>query len=201
MLSLGSRFLGIGTLCGRRSGRRTLKREKYDVANAGRTGEHHDQPVDPDSQPTGGRHPVFQGQEEVVVTHRHGFVLTGQLPLKVLLLHQRVELNALASDEMVKWIETKLDENGITKVIPDDDTLTDAFKNRREQAVIQEKLEKLLDELKTDEDVEVPADLRDLISERLRDHPTESWEEVVREIADADGDDSDDTDEEEDDDG
>jgi len=113
------------------------------------------------------------------------------------LLHQRVELNALASDEMVKWIESKLDEHGVSKVIPDDDTLADAFKNWREQAVIQEQLERLLDELKADEDVEVPADLRDQISERLRASPARSWVHIVREIAGADSDDSDDEEDDE----
>ncbi len=102
----------------------------------------------------------------------------------------------MASDELVKWIEAKLDENGVVKVIPDDDTLADAFKNWREQAVIQEQLEKLLDELNAAEDVEVPADLRDQISERLRDRPTRSWVDMVREIAGADNDDPDDEDDE-----
>ena len=60
--------------------------------------------------------------------------------------------------------------------------------------MIQERLEKLLDELKADEDVEVPADLRAQVSERLQDRPKRSWQDVVREIAGAESDDSDDED-------
>ena len=36
------------------------------------------------------------------------------------LLEQRVELNAFASDELVAWIEGKLAEHGVAKVVPDE---------------------------------------------------------------------------------
>ena len=39
------------------------------------------------------------------------------------LLSERVELNALASDELVDFIEGKLDALGIGKVVPDEETL------------------------------------------------------------------------------
>ena len=38
-------------------------------------------------------------------------------------LKQRVELNAFASDELVAWIERKLLEHGVAKVVPDADAL------------------------------------------------------------------------------
>jgi hypothetical protein len=33
------------------------------------------------------------------------------------------ELNAMASDQFIEWLERKLTEHGIKKVIPDDDVL------------------------------------------------------------------------------
>ncbi len=113
------------------------------------------------------------------------------------LLHKRVELNEMASDQIVAWIETKLEEQGVAKVIPDDDTLAKAFTNWRAQVVIQQRLEKLRAELKADKDVQVPTDLKDRVSERLQDQPTESWDDAVRAIAGADSDDLDDEEDDE----
>jgi hypothetical protein len=39
------------------------------------------------------------------------------------LLHSRVELNAMTSDQFVDLIERKLNERGLKKVIPDDEKL------------------------------------------------------------------------------
>ena len=44
------------------------------------------------------------------------------------LLNRRVELNALASDQLVGFIERKLAEHGIRKVIPQADLLGDAYR-------------------------------------------------------------------------
>ena len=72
-------------------------------------------------------------QEEVHVSspsktaatlRRHGAT---QQEIDILVGGERVELNALASDELVALIERKLNENGIAKVIPDDNTLADAY--------------------------------------------------------------------------
>src|SRR5262249_47065112 len=41
---------------------------------------------------------------------------------------QRVELNALASDELVTWLEEKLQAHGVGKVVPDAPMLTDAYR-------------------------------------------------------------------------
>ena len=50
--------------------------------------------------------------------------------------NQRVELNAFTSADFIKWIESKLDEHGIQKVIPDDETLELAFRRAFQGLVI-----------------------------------------------------------------
>jgi hypothetical protein len=40
----------------------------------------------------------------------------------------RVELNAFTSDRLVHWIEAKLQQHGIQKVVPDDETLQAAYR-------------------------------------------------------------------------
>ena len=42
----------------------------------------------------------------------------------------RVELNAFTSGDLVKWIESKLDEHGVKKVVPDDKTLVEEARCR-----------------------------------------------------------------------
>ena len=99
---------------------------------------------------------------------------------------QRVELNALASDELVALIERKLAKNGIAKVIPDDATLADAYRRIRRQAAIQEKIDELVEELDGAE-VKVPVGLRQRIEKAMKADPARPWDAVLREIATGDG--------------
>jgi hypothetical protein len=96
---------------------------------------------------------------------------------------QRVELNALASDELVALIERKLDESGITKVVPDHTTLADAFRRMHRQAVVQVKINQLVEEL-DEVEVEIPADLPDRVAVHLRENRAARWDEAVAEIVD-----------------
>jgi hypothetical protein len=90
-------------------------------------------------------------REEVYVTspsktaatlQRHGAT---KQEIDILAGGERVELNELASDQLVALIERKLAEHGIRKVIPDDDTLADAYRRMHRQAVIQEKIDDLIE--------------------------------------------------------
>lgn len=106
------------------------------------------------------------------------------------LLHRRVELNAMASDQLVAFIEGKLNEHGIGKIIPDDETLASAYRRMRRQVAVQAKIDKTLEEFgDEDEGLPVPTDLRARIEKQLQKDRATSWDKVVREIADADHDD------------
>lgn len=50
--------------------------------------------------------------------------------------NQRVELNAFTSPDFIRWIEWKLEEQGIKKVIPDDDTPEKAYRRAYQIAAI-----------------------------------------------------------------
>lgn len=96
---------------------------------------------------------------------------------------RRVELNAFKSADLVKFIEDKLVEHGVKKVIPDEDALEAA--DRR--ALKNEFIKRRFDELKTDADeyadaAEVPA-LKRKITKLLKDDPTLPWDAVVHRIA------------------
>ena len=103
-----------------------------------------------------------------------------------LLLEQRVELNAFASDELVAWIEGKLEEHSISKVIPDEKTLAHAYRRFRTQARVQTKIDEVLEgEAEEDHEAKVPDDLQEQISERLQGHPATTWDQAVLNLVEA----------------
>jgi hypothetical protein len=103
------------------------------------------------------------------------------------LLHSRVELNALASDELIAFIERKLAEHGIDKVIPDKDTLAAAYRRIRRQAVVQQAIDKAIAELgDEDQALPVPRHLKSLIAKRLNTDRATSWDAALREIVEDD---------------
>jgi hypothetical protein len=111
--------------------------------------------------------------------------LNGATPKEIeYLLQERVELNAFASDELVAWIEGKLAEHGVKKVIPDDATLTAAYMRASEHAAAQKAIDEAVAELhKTEPAATVPDNLRALITERLSADSKLTWDAVVAEIA------------------
>ncbi len=100
------------------------------------------------------------------------------------LLDQRVELNAFASDDLVAWIEGKLEEHGVAKVIPDEDNLADAYRRAVQQSFVQGKINDVLDEAHAlGESAEIPDDLADEVALRIKEDSTLPWDKVVRQIA------------------
>ena len=110
-------------------------------------------------------------------------VENGATPEEVaFLLEQRVELNAFPSDQLISWLEAKLDQHGVAKVIPDEDVLAGAFRRMHREAVVQERIDELVAELEDDEDLVVPANLKDLIRAKQVDARALPWDQVLRTI-------------------
>ena len=101
------------------------------------------------------------------------------------LLEKRVELNAFASDELIAWLEGKLLEHSVAKVIPDAAVLADAYARMRRQALVQEQVNTTLATLASHSE-SPPARLAARIAKRLKATPMLRWDAVVREIAEAD---------------
>ena len=95
---------------------------------------------------------------------------------------RRVELNAMTSDQLVAWLEAKLQEHGVQKVVPDEQMLGDAYRRawRIEQlrTVMVPEIARL-----SSVDVPVPANLTDRVGERIAAVPTSAWDDAVRAIA------------------
>lgn len=100
------------------------------------------------------------------------------------LLNKRVELNAMASDQLVAFIESKLAEHGVKKIIPDAETLAEAYRRMRRQAAVQAKIDEVLAEIEEEDGTtSVPPDLSSRIEEAQRRDPALRWDGVLRQIA------------------
>jgi hypothetical protein len=104
--------------------------------------------------------------------------------INFLLEGQRVELNAFDSRSLVNWLEEKLRQNGITKVLPDDEVLAEAYQS----AFVRESVRKGARELsarakKHLEECPAPGDLQARVAAALKDKPEEPWDHAVRRIA------------------
>jgi hypothetical protein len=104
---------------------------------------------------------------------------------------QRVELNAMHSDEFVAFVERKLTEAGIAKVVPAKDQLAEAYRLFAKSKRIEEAVETAIEEL-SDEETAVPDDLEARVRAYLAEHPNEPWQNAVRDAAGAVADDDDD---------
>jgi len=93
---------------------------------------------------------------------------------------ERIELNAMDSQQFLDWLERKLEEAGVEKVVPEYDALAVAYRHLRRVATIQQAVDAAL---AADEDeVQVPDDLAETIRERLADEPEMAWDEALWDI-------------------
>jgi hypothetical protein len=90
---------------------------------------------------------------------------------------RRVELNAFTSGDLINWIESGLTGQGVKKVVPDAETLEEAYRRaaalaiaRQRQAEVVRQAEKEASELK------VPRSLVKLVRQRIKDDPTLPWD-------------------------
>jgi hypothetical protein len=63
---------------------------------------------------------------------------------------RRVELNAMTSDQLIEFVEGKLTELGITKVVPAKDRLAEAFRLFARSKLVEEAVEKVIKEMPAD---------------------------------------------------
>jgi hypothetical protein len=96
------------------------------------------------------------------------------------LMTRRVELNAFTSDQLVRFIERKLQELGVRKVVPKKAELAEAFRLFKEG----ERIRKIVEaEQAKANGVAVPRDLVKRVNAYLEQHPAEPWDAAVRYLA------------------
>jgi hypothetical protein len=94
---------------------------------------------------------------------------------------RRVELNAMTSPQFVEFLERKLRDNGITKIVPDQELLAKVYtgmERGRRLAKAVAKLEKDADEIKA------PLDLEQRVRKLLEASPSMRWDGAVKLLID-----------------
>jgi len=116
---------------------------------------------------------------------RANLIENGATPAEVeFLLKQRVELNALPSDELIAFVERKLEAAGVAKVIPDNKTLNEAFNVCYAGAIVEQKTREMIRKARNGAVTSsAPANLRAEIEKRLAERPHMSWKQVVETMA------------------
>ena len=99
---------------------------------------------------------------------------------------RRVELNAMTSPQFVTFVEGKLRENGVAKIVPDRSLLTDVYIAMERGRRVEQAAEELLDEIDT-EDCKPPKNLEELVRKMLKKSPSIRWDAAVKAIVDAEG--------------
>jgi hypothetical protein len=121
-----------------------------------------------------------------------------------ILVNERVELNAMASDALIAMIETKLKAHGLKKAIPDDDTLEGAYRAFRRSDRLRKRFEEMEAEFDEEDDDDeddddeageeedaaeddkdkIPKDLRKGVEAVLDQRPNLRWDDAVQLVLD-----------------
>ena len=98
---------------------------------------------------------------------------------------RRVELNAFTSGDFVRWLEAKLDQHGVRKVLPDEATLRDAYrralKARRLARIVARETQRIDEELRC---MVLPQNLLARVTQRLKATPELSWDGALADLVD-----------------
>jgi hypothetical protein len=105
------------------------------------------------------------------------------------LRNQRVELNAMTSRQLVDFVEDRLKQHGIGKVVPDKEILAKTYElfaasDRLSEAF--EEVKEALIEGESEAAIKVPDDLEAKVAVKLQEQPDITWHRAVRLIVDPD---------------
>jgi hypothetical protein len=109
----------------------------------------------------------------------------------------------MTSRQLVDFVEAKLKQHGISKVIPDKKTLARTYELFAASERLSEAFEETKEELEKDTEapIKVPDDLEAKVAAELQQHPDITWHRAVRLLVDPDAPEDDDDDDDDDDDG
>ena len=126
---------------------------------------------------TSGKSPAVLLREQGVTEEEVEFLVSGGRPKYW--TGQRIELNAMTSDQFMGWLERKLEENGVSKVIPDQEMLDAAFK----RAAFIEQVNNVIKTIFPSE-LYAPDDLKERVAKIMAISPEIPWEDAVQIIYD-----------------
>jgi hypothetical protein len=95
---------------------------------------------------------------------------------------QRVELNAMTSEQLQQWLEAKLEEVGVLKIVPDEAILAKAWRRAKGIAAVQKALDEAVNRY-TGSNVSIPEKLTAKVAAEMDTNPLLSWDQALWELA------------------
>jgi hypothetical protein len=95
---------------------------------------------------------------------------------------QRVELNAMLSNQFIAWLEKTLIAHGVQKVIPDEKIVDESYQGATFRVFLKKEIRRIKEEFMK-KDIDIPDDLYDRVSQVIKENPTLSWDEAIYQIA------------------
>ena len=95
---------------------------------------------------------------------------------------QRVELNAMTTEQFITWLIRKLREHGAGKVVPDLNVLKQTYVRAARVQETSRRIEEVENEVMKRK-VAFPPRLSHLVGHELQKHPTQSWDSAVWKLA------------------
>ena len=102
-----------------------------------------------------------------------------------ILLHERVELNAMTSDVLIAMINHKLKQYGLKKVVPSNELLGEAYREFHRSKELREEFEELESGFEESK-IKVPKNLKNQVSAILTKHPDLRWDDAIQIVLDED---------------
>jgi hypothetical protein len=103
-----------------------------------------------------------------------------------LLLTERVEINAMGSAELVQFIEDKLEENGIEKVVPDRKLLEESYREFDRGIRLKKVFEEAAKRFDVSSSTKVPKDLDKRVRDVFEKHDDLRWDDAVQVVLNKD---------------
>jgi hypothetical protein len=94
---------------------------------------------------------------------------------------RRVELNAMTSPQFIKFVERKLRENKIAKIIPDQKLLAKTYVAMERGRRLEVEAETIEEEIDM-KGFKVPRDLKRIVQEELKKNPSIRWDAAIAAI-------------------
>jgi hypothetical protein len=102
-----------------------------------------------------------------------------------ILLGERVELNAMASDDLVAMVERKLEDYGLEKVVPDNAVLAETYRAFHRSHRLREKFKEMEQQFdKEAEAADIPEDLEEQIRAILAEDTDLRWDDAIQVVLD-----------------
>jgi hypothetical protein len=96
---------------------------------------------------------------------------------------ERVELNAMTSEQWVAFLEKRLVEVGVCKMVPGEDVLEIAFRRATEIELINRGIQRLSPRARNQaQKVTVPTSLASSVQRKLQENPALSWDMAVADV-------------------